>query len=146
MAKPKDKAGKKSKRPYTVTEKVINACRANSKFSTGPKGAEAKKRVGQNSRTHGLTCEEALVIDGEDPKELQAMGDFWVASAAAETPIEIHLARQSSVFGWRLRRAIHSEAAALRGQLLAAARTTASARPARRPGSRRNWLRHPVIR
>ncbi len=87
-----------------ATEEQVRANRENAQKSTGPKSPEGKARSSRNAITHGLTSHD-LVTFGENPEELDAFREAWMAELAPEGVEEQDLADRVVDSAWRLRRA-----------------------------------------
>jgi len=83
---------------------------------TGPKTPWGKARSSQNAVTHGLSA-QAVIIEGEDPAELEAMHEEFVADEKPQTATERLLVERIVMAGWRLRRANRYENQLVAGKL-----------------------------
>ena len=91
----------------------IEAARRNGARSRGPVTAEGKARASRNALKHGLAAMEHLVLDGEDPTELEAMTARLLAEVGPESEIEARLVRRMAVAFWKGERAERMEVAIL---------------------------------
>jgi hypothetical protein len=87
-----------------ASEAQIQANRANSRKSTGPRTADGKAAVAQNALKHGLRAEQ-VVIKGEDPGEFESYRDQMLGELAPDGALEAMLAERAVGLAWRLRRA-----------------------------------------
>jgi len=87
-----------------ASEAQIQANRANSRKSTGPRTADGKAAVAQNAVKHGLRAEQ-VVIKGEDPREFESYRDEMLGELAPNGALESVLAERAVGLAWRLRRA-----------------------------------------
>jgi len=101
------------------------------KNAGGPKTPWDKAKSSQNAVKHGL-CAQATIIEGEDPDELEAMHEEFLADEKPQTATERLLVEQIVMAGWRLRRASRYE-----GQLLTAKLATVR----RERANRAHWKR-----
>src|SRR5438045_1517954 len=84
-----------------ISQRKIEANRANALKSTGPRTAEGKTRSSMNALKHGLRA-RTLILPGEDPGEFAAIGQ-----AVAEQPgesAEAMMLNQLTELQWKLRR------------------------------------------
>jgi hypothetical protein len=88
----------------------LEANRANAKRSTGPATESGKARSKMNGLTHGLAA-KAVVIEGEDPREFEALRTGLERDFDAQTVIECELVGDLSALLWRQRRVPRFEAA-----------------------------------
>ncbi len=86
-----------------ATQAQLDANRANSQKSTGPRTAEGRAAVRQNALKHGLTS-MSPVAPGEDPAEFLQFLDRWTQSYLPVGPAEEEVLRTVVVASWRLRR------------------------------------------
>jgi hypothetical protein len=97
-----------------ATQAQIVANRRNAEKATGPRSAEGKAIVSQNSVTHGLTSTEnarlggasrSQIIYSESQAEFELYRDEIVAELAPVGPMESALAERIVSLLWRLKRA-----------------------------------------
>ena len=93
-------------------ERQRQANRRNAKRSTGPRTDAGKKKVRGNAIKHGLTSRLPL-LPNEDPVELEALRLDLHQELSPKSVLESILVEQIVASIWRLRRAIHVEAASL---------------------------------
>ena len=93
-----------------ASRKQLEANRANSRRSTGPRSVAGKARSRMNSRKHGLTA-STLVIAGEDPSEFEKLRAELMEEHGPQTALECELVERLSGLLWRLRRVPYFEAA-----------------------------------
>ena len=96
-----------------ATLKKIEANRANSEKSTGPRTAKGKAASRNNAFKHGMRS-RSVVIPGEDPAEFAAMLEALVKEFEPSTPDEHYILKQLASARWRLER-LHGVEAALMG-------------------------------
>ena len=87
-----------------MTEKQLEANRANAQLSTGPKTPEGKRRSSLNARRHSLTGKIHIAT----PEESQAFDQHCKAYHAELAPVgilESDLAQEIAEDRWRLKRA-----------------------------------------
>jgi hypothetical protein len=87
-----------------LSEKQLEANRANAQKSTGPKSTEGKERSRLNAYRHGLTA-QVLVMTDED---MQAYNKFTADLVAAFSPADANerqLAQSYATLQWRINRA-----------------------------------------
>ena len=95
-----------------ASQKQLEANRANSSRSTGPKSSAGKGRSRLNALKHGLTA-ETLVIGGEDPKRFEELRQQLMRQHDPATPMEAELVERLTGILWRLRRVPFFEASIL---------------------------------
>lgn len=88
----------------------LEANRANAKRSTGPATEPGKARSKMNALKHGLAA-KAVVIEGEDPREFEALRAGLERDFDAQTVIERELVENLAALLWRQRRGHRFEAA-----------------------------------
>ena len=88
----------------------LEANRTNAKRSTGPATEPGKARSKMNALKHGLAA-KAVVIDGEDPREFEALRAGLERDFDAQTVIERELVGDLALLFWRQRRVARFEAA-----------------------------------
>jgi hypothetical protein len=81
----------------------IEANRANSLLSTGPRSVHGKQASSRNAQSHGLTTRHAL-LPGEDPDEHQLHHRNYLARYQPQDPIDQALVVELADLNWRLRR------------------------------------------
>ena len=96
------------------TNRQIQANRANSQHSTGPRTAAGKQRSSFNALRHGLTAQSA-VLPGEDPAQYQLHCRQFADEYQPATPTESHLVQQLADTSWRLNRIPTLEATLIAG-------------------------------
>jgi hypothetical protein len=87
-----------------LTQAKLNANRANSKLSTGPKSTPGKAASSNNALKHGLYSSK-VVLPGEDPAELDALRADLLAEHQPGNETEKLLVLEMADNYWRLRRA-----------------------------------------
>ena len=70
-----------------VSAAKLEANRRNALKSTGPRTPEGKERSKMNAVTHGCRA-ETLIVHDEDPQELEARRQAWIASLAPRSDAE----------------------------------------------------------
>ena len=86
-----------------LTEKQLEANRANAQHSTGPSD-EGKKRSSLNARRHNLTG-QVTAMTTEDRAAHDAFSAGLIKSMAPEGELELQLAQRIATDSWRLNRA-----------------------------------------
>jgi hypothetical protein len=86
-----------------ISDKQLQANRANAQKSTGPKTEEGKSIVSKNATFHGLRSVHS-VIDGEDPAEYNDFRNDMIAQLDPIGPMEALLVDRIVHSAWRLRR------------------------------------------
>ena len=86
-----------------VSQRQLEANRANAKRSTGPKSASGKARSGLNAVTHGLTSRQ-LVVGAEKPEDFDAFREALFADLEPSGALQCELVDEIARFQWRLRR------------------------------------------
>ena len=87
-----------------ISEKQLEANRANALLSTGAKTEEGRKRSRMNALRHGLTGQVTTMTD-EDRAAHDKFSKALIASLAPEGAMEIQLAQRVATDSWRLNRA-----------------------------------------
>ena len=95
-----------------ISEKQLAANRRNAQKSTGPQTPEGKTIASRNSTTHGLTS-TALIIEGENPFELQNFRLKIRDELDPVGPMETMLTERIITLAWRLSRADRFQSAAI---------------------------------
>jgi hypothetical protein len=91
------------------SQERIEANRANSRSSTGPRTADGKARASRNALKHGLLSRE-VVLETEDRCEFEAFWEGMVADLRPQGDLEATLADRIAAQWWRLRRVGRMEA------------------------------------
>ncbi len=86
-----------------ISDKQLQANRANAQKSTGPKTEAGKSTVSKNAVTHGLRSAQP-VIDGEDPAEYNDFRNDIIVQFDPSGPMETLLVERIVRSAWRLRR------------------------------------------
>jgi hypothetical protein len=95
-----------------VTPAVLNANRANSEKSTGPRTESGKKRVGRNAGKHyvfGQLTRDRMLDIGEEPGEFDKLHQSLIASFQPQDEFEEILAGEMAMNRWRLMRLRRAE-------------------------------------
>lgn len=105
MARTDDHEGS-AERP--VSERKLNANRANAQKSTGPRTTEGKRRVARNAVRHGILAREVVIGEGDGAEREEEFSDLQAGLYAAHAPRDV--AEQLEVENlvaayWMLRRA-----------------------------------------
>ncbi len=87
-----------------ISEKQLEANRANAQKSTGPKTEAGKKRSALNATRHGLTG-QVVVLPEEDLAAFTRLAEQIVASFEPYDARERQLAHSYATFQWRINRA-----------------------------------------
>lgn len=90
----------------------IDANRKNAVLSTGPTSAEGKLTSSRNATRHGLFTSR-LLLDHEDPTELDALMFDLSESLEPVGPVEHALVERIAIAMWRQRRLVAAESAEL---------------------------------
>jgi hypothetical protein len=96
-----------------ISEKQLQANRANAKRSTGPKSEKGKKRSRANAMAHGLTAKQ-IIVPGETPEQFERLREDLIADFAIVTTIEFELVDHLAALLLRRRRPPVLEAALLK--------------------------------
>lgn len=88
--------------PSPVSERKLEANRANALKSTGPRTEAGKARSSRNATRHGLLAEAATLL-AEPNQELQSLLDNYRADFRPASTHEEMLVRELAVADWRLR-------------------------------------------
>ena len=86
-----------------VSQRQLEANRANAKRSTGPKSVSGKARSRLNAITHGLTSRQ-LVVGAEKPEDFDALREALFADLEPNGALQCELVDEIARFQWRLRR------------------------------------------
>ena len=86
-----------------ISEKQLQANRANAQKSTGPRTETGKSIASKNSITHGLRSVQP-VIEGEDPAEYNDFRNDMITQFSPTGPMEALLVDRIVHAAWRLRR------------------------------------------
>ena len=86
-----------------VSQRQLEANRANAKRSTGPKSTSGKARSRLNAVTHGLTTRQ-LVVGAEKPEDFDALREALFADLEPSGALQCELVDEIARFQWRLRR------------------------------------------
>jgi hypothetical protein len=81
--------------------KQLAANRANAKRSTGPKTKNGKARSKRNAVKHGLAAKQAILIEGEDPEDFEALSEDLIAKHRPSSAFAHELVMQIAVTTWR---------------------------------------------
>ena len=84
-----------------ISERQLEANRANALKSTGPKSAEGKKKSSQNARRHGVTAKTTVMTD-EDRVKYDSFCATMIADFAPVGAMETFLASSAAEEAWRL--------------------------------------------
>lgn len=95
-----------------VSDRKLQANRANAQKSTGPRTPEGKARSSQNARTHGLLARRFIPANDptEDPAEFEAFIDGLIAVYQPTDLVEHLCVKRIACCYWRLDRAHRFEA------------------------------------
>jgi len=86
-----------------ISNKQLNANRANAQKSTGPTSPEGKSIASQNGRRHGFTGQVRLETE-EDAEAYDRYTAEYIADLAPEGFVETDLANSAADTAWRLSR------------------------------------------
>ena len=109
---PRERPEKKKKKRH-VTDAMIAANRANSKFSTGPVTDSGKATSRFNSVQHGLAGREIFFLPGENSGIFWQTVDRWCRQRGAKTEDERACIIQAVYSLWIQARAINAQAGAV---------------------------------
>ena len=104
-------------KPKTVTERKIQANRANSQHSTGPCTPEGKQRVSRNALKHGLLARKIVMPKNdphEDPDQFDQLLTDLIKDLKPQTRLEQLTIERIAVAYWRLQRAYTYEIQAIK--------------------------------
>src|SRR5689334_22798981 len=87
-----------------ISDKQLEANRANAQKSTSPRTEAGKRRSCLNANRHGLT-RQTVVMPHEDMEAYNLMTAAIVASLAVVGALEPQLAQSYAGFQWRINRA-----------------------------------------
>src|SRR6202521_1669 len=88
-----------------VSNLKSETARANGAKSRGPTTAEGKEKSSRNSLKHGLTAGTGnILLDSEDPGELEATLTKLVGIHEPATPAETDIVEEMVAARWRIRR------------------------------------------
>src|SRR5262245_44126054 len=93
-----------------ATERQLEADRANSVRSTGPKSLLGKARSSMNACKHGLTA-QTVIIEDEDPAQFDALRKGLEEEFEPRSLMERELVERLAGITWRIRRIPKFEAA-----------------------------------
>ncbi len=91
-----------------VSQKRIDANRANAKRSTGPKTPEGKANASRNAVQHGL-CASTFVLENEDENAYRTMRDTYLDRFGPHDQVEIDLVDRIVHANWNLQRSWNIE-------------------------------------
>ena len=86
-----------------ISERQLAANRANARKSTGPRSPAGKAASSHNALKSGIYA-KAMIIDGEDPADLEALRDGYYRDFAPATTDERVLLDRVIEMAWRVRR------------------------------------------
>ena len=86
-----------------ISNKQLEANRANSLKGTGPKSEEGKQRSQGNALKHGLTAEKHLIV-GDDPEEFRDYRDNLWCELQPKTVLQEEMVFHIITAGWKIRR------------------------------------------
>lgn len=104
----------------SVSEKQLQANRANAQKSTGPKTPEGKARSAKNATVHGLRSADTVIntaIYSEDQSEFDALLKSLIERFSPESEAEKRQVFRIAVCMWRLNRLAIAETAQIERQL-----------------------------
>ena len=96
-----------------ASDAQLNANRANSQKSTGPKSDAGKARSSQNSLRNGLYTDHHVILPDEDGEQFEALLESLRAEFLPRTPAERYIVRSMAEAQWRLARVGRYEQRAL---------------------------------
>jgi hypothetical protein len=86
-----------------ISDKQLEANRANALLSTGPKTEEGRKRSSMNALRHGITGQVTTMTD-EDRAAHDKLSQALIKDLAPEGAMEIQIAHRIATDSWRLNR------------------------------------------
>ena len=101
--------------PATRSPAQIEASRRKRRPLQRPVTPEGKRRASANALKHGLSALHHLVLEDEDPAELERLTAGLLAELGAEGELEARLVRRLAVAFWKGERAERLEVALLDG-------------------------------
>src|SRR5689334_17967773 len=102
-----------------VSNLKSETARANGAKSRGPTTAEGKGKSSRNAIKHGLTAGAGnILLDSEDPAELEATLSKLVGIHEPATPAETDIVEEMVAARWRIRRMWTIEAGLLNAEIL----------------------------
>jgi hypothetical protein len=107
-AAPPDKGRNKKRKRGPVSEKQMQANKANAARSTGPRTAEGKAKSSLNAVTYGLFADTA-VLPGEDAEEFEALASLIAEDHRPKTIMEQVLLGRFASITWKLQRLARAE-------------------------------------
>jgi len=87
-----------------ISDKQLEANRANAQKSTGPKSAAGKKRSSLNALRHGLTG-QVVILPEEDREAFDNFSKEILACFELDNAVERQLAQSYASYQWRINRA-----------------------------------------
>jgi hypothetical protein len=94
-----------------ISHRKLQANRRNAKKSTGPRTARGKKRVSQNSLTHGLTSYRCPILPCENECDYRILADAVVRDLEPTGILQREIVDHITQLLWKLRRIPKIEAA-----------------------------------
>jgi hypothetical protein len=101
--------------PRPRSQAQAEAARRNGARSKGPVTQDGKRRSSANALKHGLAALHHLVLEDEDPRELEGLTARLLGEIGAEGELEARLVRRLAVAFWKGERAERMEVALLDG-------------------------------
>ena len=98
-----------------ISQRKLEANRANAQKSTGPRTDAGKRRSSLNAQTHGLRARlstDALVCQHER-EDFQLLADALHEELNPQSPLQHLLAERLALLAWKMRRTAAAEAALL---------------------------------
>ena len=86
-----------------ISNKQLEANRANALKSTGPQSLEGKLQSRGNALKHGLTARKHLIV-GDDPIEFEEYRDNLWCELQPKTVLQEEMVMQIITTGWKIRR------------------------------------------
>jgi hypothetical protein len=93
----------------SISQRKIEANRANARRSTGPRTPRGKRAASRNALAHGLTGRAAL-LPGDDPEEYRRFVHAVLQELDPHGPMQEELVGEIANLSWKLRRAPGAEA------------------------------------
>jgi hypothetical protein len=94
----------------SVLNKKARANRRNSRKSTGPRTDAGKLRSSRNACTHGVCSAEHVILEDEDPQQLEGFINALIKQLNPQDILELMVVEEIALAQWRIRRCHRAEA------------------------------------
>lgn len=94
-----------------TSSKKVEANKANSRKSTGPRTDSGKTRASMNALKHGLTAARAILVADESEADLESLRTGFAAAWQPVGAVEVYLVNRLTHLAWKIGRAERLEAA-----------------------------------